>query len=260
MTADMSREISGSSLAEKTRGTAGLSAIFSGALTPSNEKIPTFDIAYSGPRNRYTIVTDAGPMVVHNCGYGMGAAKFQITCRGGALGGPPIILSETEAKAAVGTYRHMHPHVTDYWKQGDKVLMALYQGEAMTWGPMTVREHRIYGPGGSFLDYTNLQWSAEKRKFYTVNRHGKPASIWGGTLVENVVQWLSRVVLVQAMLKIRPHLRIVTCTHDEVVCLAPEAQGEEALNFVLDTLRTPPDWCEGIPLDAEGGFDVRYSK
>ena len=244
----------------KTWETGGLSPNFSNVSTRLSERIPTFDIAYSGPRNRYTIVTDAGPMVVHNCGYGMGASKFQTTCRGGALGGPPIILSDTEAKAAVGTYRHMHRHVTDYWKQGDRVLMALFQGDTMTWGPMTIREHRIYGPGGSYLDYTNMQWSTEKRKFYTVNRHGKHASIWGGTLVENVVQWLSRVVLVQAMLKIRHHLRIVTCTHDEAVCLAPEAQGEAATKFVLDTLRTPPEWCAGIPLDAEGGFDVRYSK
>lgn len=36
-----------------------------------------FDIAHAGPRNRFTIMTDRGPLIVHNCGYQgwVGAAK-----------------------------------------------------------------------------------------------------------------------------------------------------------------------------------------
>lgn len=31
---------------------------------------PVFDIAHAGPRNRFTIATDSGHLLVHNCGYG----------------------------------------------------------------------------------------------------------------------------------------------------------------------------------------------
>lgn len=28
----------------------------------------TYDLAFSGPRNRFVVLTDAGPIIVHNCG------------------------------------------------------------------------------------------------------------------------------------------------------------------------------------------------
>lgn len=35
-----------------------------------------YDIAHAGPRNRFTIKTDSGHLIVHNCGYGGGVAAF----------------------------------------------------------------------------------------------------------------------------------------------------------------------------------------
>ena len=37
---------------------------------------PTFDILNAGPRNRFTVLTEQGPLVVHNCGYEGGVAAF----------------------------------------------------------------------------------------------------------------------------------------------------------------------------------------
>ena len=36
------------------------------ASTPLRQRMQTYDIALAGPRNRYTILTDAGPIIVHN--------------------------------------------------------------------------------------------------------------------------------------------------------------------------------------------------
>lgn len=49
-----------------------------------------FDIALAGPRNRYTILTDAGPIIVHNCGYFLGWASFAQQLLTGFLGAPPV--------------------------------------------------------------------------------------------------------------------------------------------------------------------------
>lgn len=37
---------------------------------------PVYDIAHAGPRNQFTILSDSGALVVHNCGYGGGVAAF----------------------------------------------------------------------------------------------------------------------------------------------------------------------------------------
>lgn len=37
---------------------------------------PTFDILNAGPKNRFTVLTDSGALIVHNCGYEGGVAAF----------------------------------------------------------------------------------------------------------------------------------------------------------------------------------------
>ena len=64
----------------------------------------------------------------------------------------------------------------------------------------------------------------------------------------------------EAMLKIAQRYKVVTTSHDEVVYLAKESEADEALEFGLTMMRTPPAWCEGLPLDAEGGYARNYSK
>ena len=58
----------------------------------------TYDIAYAGPRNRYTILTDVGPLIVHNCGYGLGWASFAQQLLTGFLGAPPMRYDKAFAK------------------------------------------------------------------------------------------------------------------------------------------------------------------
>jgi DNA polymerase len=196
------------------------------------------------------------------CGFGMGWAKFQTTCRRGALGGPPIILSDDEAKRAVSSYRKSHNLVKMLWSYGDSVLAGLVNPAfQMEWipGVLYVRNQRVWLPNKTFLDYTHLRYDDDTGEFHTTTRKGNQ-KCYGALLVENVVQALARVVLSQAMLKVAPHYRIVLCTHDDVCCIVPEAQAEEATAFVLETLRTPPLWMPTIPLDAEGGHDTIYSK
>ena len=58
----------------------------------------TYDIAYAGPRNRFTVLTDEGPIVVHNCGYQLGWASFAAQLLVGFLGAPPKRYTKQEAK------------------------------------------------------------------------------------------------------------------------------------------------------------------
>lgn len=60
------------------------------ASQPLKQRMQTYDIAFAGPRNRYTVWTDKGPLTVHNCGYGLGWASFAAQLLVGFLGAPPV--------------------------------------------------------------------------------------------------------------------------------------------------------------------------
>lgn len=51
----------------------------------SKKRMRVYDLSYAGPRNRYTILTDKGPLLAHNCNFGlgglMGAPKLVFTAR-----------------------------------------------------------------------------------------------------------------------------------------------------------------------------------
>jgi hypothetical protein len=74
------------------------------------------------------------------------------------------------------------------------------------------------------------------------------------------VQALARIIVATQMLTIDKFARVVMTTHDEAVACVKKAQGQKTLDRMLKVMRTPLPWCQDIPLNAEGGFDVNYSK
>lgn len=68
----------------RTRRTGGMSE-------NCKSRSMTYDIAYAGPRNRFTVATDVGPIIVHNCGYGLGFVKFASMIYVGMLGEKGIL-------------------------------------------------------------------------------------------------------------------------------------------------------------------------
>ena len=196
------------------------------------------------------------------CGFGMGTSKFKVTCGRGALGGPRILLTDEEAFAAVSSYRNSHQHVVAYWKQAGFILDRLQNPSTNdVWGPFKVRNHKLILPNGGWIDYSGITWDDEENNYKVPTRHGY-TRIYGAKLVENVVQALSRVVMSDAMLRIRAKgLRIVTTTHDEVVVLVPDTTDAEAVYKEIEAdMVVTPSYLPGIPLAAEGGLYDRYEK
>lgn len=109
------RGISGLSRGRTTRSTNGRLPTSSSAsatskpesnslrsTTPTSQRVlPVFDLVDAGPRHRFTVMTDAGPLIVSNCtlglGYGMGWKKFAQTLIAGPLGAPPIVFTQDDA-------------------------------------------------------------------------------------------------------------------------------------------------------------------
>ncbi len=205
-----------------------------------------------------------GKQIELSCGFRAGADSIKETAKRGTYG-PSVLLTDAQALAARDLYRSTHPRVVELWKYADKIVLPalLAGGHDFMWGPLRVCGKRIYAPNGAALDYSNLHYGDIGGKygpeFYTIARKG-PKHMHGGILVQNIVELMSRMLLSGSMLQVAKYYKVVNCTHDELVYLAPEAQGAEALAFGLQVMKTPPAWCQGIPLDAEGGYAVRYSK
>ena len=128
-------------------------------------------------------------------------------------------------------------------------------------------------PCGRPLFYPSIRWKdveradkktgkKETRKQLTYKRGRARATLWYGTLVENIVQGVAGSLLRDALLRLEteaPQL-VVGHTHDEVIGMTDvldAAAGREALERVM---LTAPAWAEGLPLAAEASVSDYYTK
>ena len=211
------------------------------------------------------------------CGYGAAGPKFKQTAKNG-LYGPPVEISIEDANAFVKMYRATNPSVcaknTGYWAQAGRMLARLAGGEPTDWGPLHVRDHRIYLPNGACLIYDTLEYYVpedgekhlfkefEQNGFWRVRtRHGWK-SMWGSKLTQNICEGVSRVIVSQAMNRITAMgYRVLNWPYDELLCLIPnDGHAEEHAERCRLELTKPVSWLPGLPLDAEVTLGDRYLK
>ena len=156
------------------------------------------------------------------------------------------------------------------WEEGDEVLNFI--GDARMPGMMDWRQVQIHAdgegsgwialPGGPRMLYT-LEWDAEKRQWRRKTRKGW-SKIWGGHLVENLIQYLARCYVGEIMVDVKntfPDLRLAWMLHDELVYVVPDDPiASVSLDVLLKRFRVPPAWAPGLPLDAEGFLSKVYEK
>ena len=126
-----------------------------------------------------------------------------------------------------------------------------------------------------YLNYPDLQAELDEqgRVQYEYWNGKHPTNLYGGKLIENIVQALARVVLGEMMININRWLianqdrygseaRIVLTVHDEIIALGLTQYAEEIFERMKDFMSQVPDWCNDgtLVLKAEGGFDTCYSK
>lgn len=215
-----------------------------------------------------------GKVCVLGLGYGMGAAKFQTTLALGMMG-PPVHLSAELCKKTVNTYRRVNSAIPALWKEAERVLAKMAAGKEGDWGILSYDAMSIWLPNGMGLHYPSLKvlWDSEKNRAsgYEYMSNGKPKKIYGGLLVENVVQALARIVVSSQMLLTQDYFRslklkkgeiarIASMSHDEIISVVPARLAEKIKQKQIEIMRIAPDWAEGLPLNAEAGYAVNYSK
>jgi DNA polymerase I-like protein with 3'-5' exonuclease and polymerase domains len=275
-----------------TRGTSlGIYASQQGQRTrPINDvsmiSKPVFDILNSGSRNRFTILTDDGPIIVHNCilglGYSMGPARFREALALG-LGGMKLQITEAEAKRIVDIYRNKNHRITALWNRCSTALSRMLSGMEMDIAPdvlpsLVATRDGIRLPNGMMIRYPALQESGEgvgymyasaPRAFQEATKAkilgqspdpAKMTRIYGGKVVENIVQALARIVVTEQMLEIIDRYKIALQVHDEVVVVCDQDEAEECKAYVEEIMSRPPAWAPYLPVACEADYGTSYGE
>ena len=206
-----------------------------------------------------------GKVCVLGLGYGMGWEKFRNTLSSGAMG-MKVELSDERCQAAVNLYRSRNYAIKNLWSKLDGIILSMITGQDGSLGPIDYGKGYIRLPNGLFLQYYGLHGEVEARREQLVVREATyltrmgRSKIYGGLAVENVVQALSRCIIGEQILKVSEKYRVVTTTHDEIVAICKKKDAKKCLDDMLKIMSTPPSWAPDLPLAAEGGYDVNYSK
>ena len=203
-----------------------------------------------------------GKTCILGLGYGTGWAKLQQTLKLAA----GVTLDEQECKRLVGVYRQVNSRVIDLWRECEEALRDIASWPANKPSYPIGKHNALYAtpegirlPNGLYIKYPGLTWdtSEAKSKYVYKSRRGF-ISIWGGSVVENVVQALARIIIGEQMLKINQKYRPVLTVHDAVVNVVPEAEIDDAMKYIINTMSTPPDWATTLPVACEAHFGDSY--
>lgn len=218
-----------------------------------------------------TRMRNMGKVQVLGGGYGMGWRQ----CMEFARNSYDTVLSEAEAQTLIQSYRDSVPDITQFWKDIEKAFMytAKYHEPCEMARGLKFRYEPLFDqtiielPSGSTMRYQGVRtrrgnynneelWMPDPSK----NNKGR-IHMWGGYLTENVVQSMCRDLLGEVVLKTEARgYPVVLHTHDEIITVVDEADGEACLAGLIEDFRCEPEWAPGIPLDAEGKVSKRYEK
>jgi DNA polymerase len=226
-----------------------------------------------------------GKMAILGCGYQMGASKFQTQAK--AQWGMNI---DTEmAEKVVATYRDYYSKVKKFWyDQEAAAIRAMETGELVMspqkigWyktkiGPNNLPYLVCVLPNKNKLYYFR-PWITQE-EFYgrtkaTLNYYKvdpqtgqmKAEKTYGGKLVENIVQAVSRDIMAAAMLRIVKHNKqynkrydVTMTVHDELVA---EVNDDEVYNEkeFAEIMEAREAWFADAPIKAEVKTAYRYTK
>jgi DNA polymerase I-like protein with 3'-5' exonuclease and polymerase domains len=205
-----------------------------------------------------------GKTCILGLGYGTGGEKLRHTLK---TQPPGSDVSLEEAKRYVDLYRSENKQITKLWREADNLLEQLHIWEGNK--PFWFGEHkcvRVNGlgiklPNGLYIRYDNLRRETEdpESRFVYDSRKG-PLNIWGGALVENVVQALARIIVGEQMLKIRKRYPIALTVHDSAVAVVKESEINSAEAYIVECMSTPPAWAKGLPVACELKFANSYGE
>ena len=226
------------------------------------------------------------------CGYQMGEGRFRSYLNSGPLGMPPIYLEDLPEfanmanpyKYIIDVYREKNWPIKDMWWKLQNMLseMQYHYCDEEVGGFVRITHECIWLPSGLRLHYPDLHRTKEGTMYRNPDGWN---FIFGGKVLENIIQALSAVIILRQMVWVAAYLEIVYTweqaapalqVHDEIVSVFPineeyevvdgeavwekDGQVRKTEEDLCAIMHRRPDSFEAVPIAAEGGTDLRYSK
>ena len=201
--------------------------------------------------------------LTYGMGHGVGRAQGGYVRYVRGKGG---VITDAEAIRVHAAFRQAHPAVARFWGFGDSCLRHMSRLSRGTVAARTempgivlrLMKDRIHLPSGRVLWYPELHdvnTKVGRREDFRMAR-GK---VYGGKVVENVVQAVARDVLWEHIARINDRIdgkgRCVLRVHDEAVMLVPDPGDAPFVQGVMEEeMVKAPDWIPGLPLSVEAAI------
>lgn len=177
-----------------------------------------------------------------------------------AMGALEMGLAEEELKPLVNAWRASNPNIVKFWWDVDSVVKKCIK-ENKSQKTNNIEFHCMSGmlfivlPSGRQLAYVKPRigeniFGGESVTYEGIGGTKKWERIesYGPKFVENIVQAISRDILMYAMKTLRT-CSIVAHVHDEVII---EADTRMSIDSVCEQMGRVPPWAKGLLLDADG--------
>lgn len=204
-----------------------------------------------------------GKVGILSCGYGAGAAKVAFTNK----------IDEETGYRIVNAYRSEYPEVKACWYELENAAIAAIQSPGRMITCCQDRVHFVFDgkkqwlamrrPSGTWMYLPDAGVDFEGRLFYHswIKGAWREESIWGGVLINFVVQGMCRELMYHAEMQLARDSRyelFLQC-YDSLSALVNADQAQELCDNMIRVMTTPPSWCPDFPLAAEGRPKERYS-
>jgi DNA polymerase len=178
-----------------------------------------------------------------------------------------VFMAESDSRRIVDAWRRANAWAVRYWAKLEEAYTRALRnpGREFTAGRVTYLfqgQHLWYAlPSGRILCYPFARFEGDEITY--VKAAWKPAAdakewprarLWRGLACENITQAIANDLLRHALRQLPD---VVLHVHDEIVL---ETADPDAPNTLKQVMCTPPDWAEGLPLNAEVEVMDRYGK
>lgn len=198
------------------------------------------------------------------CGYGGGVNALK------AFGAERMGLTEQEMQEIVTNWRAASPNIPKFWRTTENAAKRALRTPGCTFSTMGGVKYRrekdglvCILPSGRKLHYWGafLDEQEDKIKYWGQDQQSKVwalRSVWGGILVENIVQAYARDCLCTALLRLdEAGYDTVFHVHDEIIAEMPIGSRWEDMAAIMSQ---PIDWAPGLLLTADGYETEFYRK
>jgi DNA polymerase len=202
-----------------------------------------------------------GKVGILQCGYGSGASRVAMANK----------IEEEMAYKIVQTYRSDYPEVTAAWRDLERSAIEAIRNPGFMIPCCHDRVHFIYEagwlrmrrPSGTWMYLPDAGIDFEGRLYYHAWIKGawREESIWGGVLINFVVQGFCREIMFAAEMRLSrdPRFDLFLQCYDSLTSMVPADQSKELCEVMIREMTTPEPWCQDFPLAAEGKPKDRYS-